>query len=101
MKLSFGQRMQSVIDNAGGLKPLASKTGMTAATFRNYVQGINAPSRDKIMIICECTNTSVAWFVAGEGAMDDRPLTEEESDLIKHIRKSGDKNLIARIMEEL
>jgi transcriptional regulator with XRE-family HTH domain len=74
----FGERMQKIADNTGGITSISKKTGISPRSIKGYIDGDNDPSRKKLIALAEAADVSIEWLVTGCGPM--RPQGEVKAE---------------------
>lgn len=66
MTTDFQQRIQHLIDLAGGQSALARRAGLSLGAIQRYLKG-GEPTRGALMQLAECCAVPVEWLVYGTG----------------------------------
>jgi len=67
--LGIAERLQRLVDDAGGLKAAADATGVPYRTWQNYVGGQRSPKAEILMQICTRMGVDGHWLLTGQGEM--------------------------------
>ena len=67
----FCERMNVLIDLAGGPAELARKSGLSRRVIDKYKSGESDPSRSRLVALATATGVSLGWLATGNGPMKD------------------------------
>jgi transcriptional regulator with XRE-family HTH domain len=70
--VSIAQRLQRLVEHAGGIKAAADATGVPYRTWQNYVGGQRKPQAEILAQICTRLGVNGHWLLTGEGEMRPR-----------------------------
>lgn len=76
---AFVERMNVLIQRAGGPGELARKSGLSRRVIDKYRGGDSDPSRERLVRLASAGGVSVAWLATGEGAVDPRAILPQGS----------------------
>lgn len=67
--LQIGERLRSAVQEAGGNRKVADRSGVPVSTLNNYIAGKAEPGALKLAAIAEATKKTVDFFLTGREAV--------------------------------
>ena len=103
----FIDRLQNLIDKAGGVGKLAKKAGISQRTIKHYLAG-QEPTRLKLSAIADAADVYMEWLATGREVMEiqfmKKVILKVDEYLEKReilIQKENKAELISYVLEEI
>src|SRR4051812_14314548 len=66
---AFGERMNVLIERAGGVGTLSQRSGLSRRVIDKYRAGESDPSRERLVALARGGDASLEWLATGEGSI--------------------------------
>lgn len=67
---NFIQRLQLIIEKAGGQVALAKEADMSKSVISKYLRGASEPNRKRLIALAKAAQVDIGWLMHGEGGED-------------------------------
>jgi transcriptional regulator with XRE-family HTH domain len=95
--LAFAERMNILIEMAGGPSEAARKSGLSRRVIDKYRNGESDPSRSRLVRLAAAADVDLQWLATGEGKM--RPVPPVPAEGTSFAAPTIDGALMGRVLE--